>query len=102
MSNAAIWRAVTRIQRGPGLLARLFGATHERIPLEAPPILHPISRTHADMWLWKADIADQLAGDKERAVARVAELFSLKGADRHGHALKDFATGMSPIFRAGG
>lgn len=101
MSNSAIWRAVTRTKGGPGLLARLFGATPKRVPLEAPPILHPISRSHVDMWLWKADIAEQLASDKDKAVARIAELFSLKGADRHGHALKDFATGMSPIFRTG-
>jgi len=62
-----------------------------------PPLLHPVTRGHADSWLSRAAISAQLDDDVAAARTLITNLFERRTAI----SLKDFANGLMPLFRAG-
>jgi hypothetical protein len=99
MSNAAIWRAVVALQRKPSRLANWIGfSQRERAMIGIPPLLHPVTRGHADSWLSRTAISAQLKDDVAAARTLITSLFDRRAAI----SLRDFAIGMMPLFRSGG
>jgi TIR domain/inactive STAND len=102
MSNAAIWRAVGRFQRKPsGLRAWLFPPPPIRAPIGVPPVLHPVTRKHANEWLWRHIATEQADGAPADTGQSIERLFAGGVAAKHGIALRDFADGVKPLFEGG-
>ena len=102
-ADAQIRAGVKKLNRPPGRLQSLFfSRPPEQAQLVCVPLLHPVSKGHAERWLWEDSIAEQLGRDEERARAAIADLFGSKTAERHGIPLRKFAQGLAPLFRASG
>jgi hypothetical protein len=94
MSNGAIWRAVQALRLEPRSWLWREKPRPERAAIEIPPLLHPVSRTDADHWLARQDVADQLGRDRGEAKTRIHNIFNGLSA----LAVETFAETMKPLF----
>lgn len=98
-----IWREAKQLRaQGDGFL-RLFSSNGKvDLPLEVPPMLHPVSEGDSDRWLREDHVKEHSAFDTIKSTAR--RLFTRKCYFRWRETVKqdvtleDFATAMRPIF----
>jgi hypothetical protein len=98
LPNAAIWRTVQALRGERKTWTAWRQAPRaERAPIEIPPLLHPVSRTDADHWLARPDVAGQLGRDCDEARTRIKTIFNGVSA----LAAETFADTMKPLFHPG-
>lgn len=103
VSYAEIWRAIEKLARleKSTWLGSLFWPEEKTIPIEAPPILHPVKNIDALNWLVTCDLSPS-SPVHTKATTIINQLFSSRQAKAYGISLDDFVKAVRPLFQTRG